>query len=143
MFVYHGPLTIGVPVICSNRASLPEVGGAAAVYFDPYSVEDMVRKMVLVTLDPQLQEELRQKGFENLRRFSRIALEPWPYVMTPWELVELTGKPYDRMNELHQHLITLRGPGLEYLFEYDEEERKFRAIFNREIVDAALKGENK
>jgi len=70
MFVYHGPLTIGVPVICSNRASLPEVGGAAAVYFDPYSVEDMVRKMVLVTLDPQLQEELRQKGFENLRRFS-------------------------------------------------------------------------
>ena len=29
----------GAPVICSDRASLPEVGGDAAVYIDPASAE--------------------------------------------------------------------------------------------------------
>ncbi len=35
----------GVPVICSNRSSLPEVGGEHAVYFNPESAEDIARAM--------------------------------------------------------------------------------------------------
>ncbi len=31
----------GVPVACSNAASLPEVAGDGAVYFDPLSVDQM------------------------------------------------------------------------------------------------------
>jgi len=34
-------MSVGTPVISSNAASLPEVGGAAAYYFDPKSVDDM------------------------------------------------------------------------------------------------------
>lgn len=35
----------GVPVICSNRSSLPEVGGAHAVYFNPDAPDDIARAM--------------------------------------------------------------------------------------------------
>jgi glycosyltransferase involved in cell wall biosynthesis len=35
----------GAPVVCSNTGALPEVGGDAALYFDPLNVEDMVQKI--------------------------------------------------------------------------------------------------
>jgi glycosyltransferase involved in cell wall biosynthesis len=62
----------GVPVICSNAASLPEVAGDAAVYFDPYSVDDMAKQIVLVATNRELRAELRQKGLENAARFSWV-----------------------------------------------------------------------
>ena len=60
----------GVPVACSNTASLPEVAGDAAVFFDPYSMDDMAQKIAQVALSTTLQAELRRKGFQNLQRFS-------------------------------------------------------------------------
>lgn len=60
----------GCPVICSNAASLPEVYGDSVVYFDPYNVEDMRDKIQMVLNDENLQNELRTKGFENIKRFS-------------------------------------------------------------------------
>jgi glycosyltransferase involved in cell wall biosynthesis len=61
---------VGVPVVCSMAGSLPEVAGEAAVFFDPYSVEDMAEKIAWVAHDPVLQGELCQKGLANVRRFS-------------------------------------------------------------------------
>ncbi len=60
----------GCPVVCSNAASLPEVCGDSVVYFDPYSVEDMRDKIQMVLDNKNLQNELRAKGFENVKRFS-------------------------------------------------------------------------
>lgn len=60
----------GVPVVCSNRASLPEVAGSAARFFDPSSTEDIARAIVEVATSQEVREELREKGFENLKRFS-------------------------------------------------------------------------
>ena len=61
----------GCPVVCSNVASLPEVGGAdSVVYCNPYSVEDIKEKIEIVLNNKDLQNELRQKGFENIKRFS-------------------------------------------------------------------------
>ncbi len=61
----------GCPVICSNVASLPEVGGIdSVVYCDPYSVEDIAEKIKMVLADENLQNELKIKGFENIKRFS-------------------------------------------------------------------------
>lgn len=60
----------GTPVVCSNTYSLPEVGGDSVIYFDPYDVEDMATKMLEVYEDKKLQEKLRRKGFENIKRFS-------------------------------------------------------------------------
>lgn len=36
----------GVPVISSNRASLPEVAGENAIYFDPENIEDLKRALL-------------------------------------------------------------------------------------------------
>lgn len=60
----------GVPVVCSNRASLPEVAGDAAVFFDPHSVPDMAEKLGRVALDAELRAELVRRGYTNAARFS-------------------------------------------------------------------------
>jgi glycosyltransferase involved in cell wall biosynthesis len=59
-----------VPVVSSRVASLPEVAGEGALYFDPFSVQDMADKLATLLLDPGLRGALRDKGIENLRRFS-------------------------------------------------------------------------
>ncbi len=59
-----------VAVACSRIASIPEVAGDGAVYFDPLSVEDMATVMRDCLLDDAKRAELRAKGFENFKRFS-------------------------------------------------------------------------
>ncbi len=63
-------MAAGLPVVCSNASSLPEVAGDAAVYFDPFSIDDMTDKIVAVANDASLRNELRSKGAQNLKRFS-------------------------------------------------------------------------
>lgn len=63
-------MAAGLPVVCSNAASLPEVAGDAALYFDPFSVDDMAEKIIAVATNASLRNELRTKGTENLKRFS-------------------------------------------------------------------------
>lgn len=60
----------GTPVLTSNCSSLPEVAGDAAVYADPRNEESICEGLVRLLEDPQLAAKLRQKGFENARRFS-------------------------------------------------------------------------
>jgi len=60
----------GCPVLVSNRSSLPEVAGNAALFFDPYdelSLRNVVEKIVS---DSQLRNELISKGSERFKEFS-------------------------------------------------------------------------
>ncbi len=41
-------MKFGCPTVISNVSSLPEVGGDAAIYFDPQSADDMAEKLDLV-----------------------------------------------------------------------------------------------
>lgn len=60
----------GVPVACSNRSSLPEVAGDAALLFDPLD-EDAIRVALERLLgDPVLARRLREAGWERAHRFS-------------------------------------------------------------------------
>lgn len=63
-------MAAGVPLVCSNTASLPEVVGEAGVFFDPFSIQDMSEKIAQVASDLTLRKNLREKGFQNLQRFS-------------------------------------------------------------------------
>lgn len=60
----------GCPVIISNISSLPEVGGDAAEYFDPYKVEDIAQKIEKVLTDKILRDKMIKKGFEQVKKFS-------------------------------------------------------------------------
>jgi glycosyltransferase involved in cell wall biosynthesis len=63
----------GVAVACSKVASIPEVAGAGAVYFDPLSIEDMSAVLRNCLNDPARRQRLAQLGFENVSRFSWTA----------------------------------------------------------------------
>lgn len=63
-------MACGVPVITSNTSSLPEVGGEAALYVDPYNVKDIESAINLVMTDLKNYEKLVQKGLENVKKFS-------------------------------------------------------------------------
>ncbi len=60
----------GCPVITSNTTSMPEVGGDAALYCDPYLPQSIADAMEKIWLSPDLREELIEKGFEQNKKFS-------------------------------------------------------------------------
>lgn len=63
-------MQLGVPVVCSNSSSLPEVTADAALLVDPQKPEEAARALQRVLTDQALREELIQKGYENIGRFS-------------------------------------------------------------------------
>jgi glycosyltransferase involved in cell wall biosynthesis len=60
----------GTPVVCSRAASLPEVAGDAALYFDPASAEELADTIEKVLRSTELQESLRAKGLERAKQFT-------------------------------------------------------------------------
>ena len=63
-------MACGTPVMISNSSSLPEVGGDAALYFDPESVDEMAAAMERLLTDSSLREQMVKKGLERARQFS-------------------------------------------------------------------------
>src|SRR5258708_2419082 len=60
----------GTPVVCSRAASLPEVAGDAALYFDPASAEELADTIEKLLSSSELQESLRAKGLERAKQFT-------------------------------------------------------------------------
>lgn len=60
----------GTPVISSNRGSLPEVGGGAAVYFDPTNLNQFETILIDIIKDKSLQNRLSKLGLKQATRFS-------------------------------------------------------------------------
>jgi glycosyltransferase involved in cell wall biosynthesis/SAM-dependent methyltransferase len=59
-------MAVGTPILCSDVASLPEVGGDAALYFDPRRPDDMAAAMARLLDEPGLAETLVARGRERL-----------------------------------------------------------------------------
>jgi glycosyltransferase involved in cell wall biosynthesis len=60
----------GTPVVTSNTSSLPEVVGNAAVLVNPENVFDIMRATHCVLIDQNLRDKLKQRGYEQAKRFS-------------------------------------------------------------------------
>lgn len=60
----------GCPVVTSKEGSLSEVAGKAAVYVDPYDVDDIAKGVAWVLKDKSLQKKLSEEGFIQASRFS-------------------------------------------------------------------------
>lgn len=60
----------GTPVATSNLSSMPEVGGDAAVYFDPYDVNDIAATIDRVLGDADLRARLSAAGPPRAAEFS-------------------------------------------------------------------------
>ncbi len=60
----------GCPVVVSNRASLPEVVGEAALLIDPSDEEQLAESILQVLSDKELASCLCEKGFEQVKKFT-------------------------------------------------------------------------
>ena len=63
-------MSCGTPVICSNRTSLPEVVGDAAISFDPDNLREMVQDMHSVLTNNELQADLRARSLKRAAQFN-------------------------------------------------------------------------
>ena len=63
-------MSAGVPVICSNTTSLPEVGGHAVLYVDPFAMSQIKDAMIRICQEQELRKSLIEKGFIQKEKFS-------------------------------------------------------------------------
>ncbi len=63
-------MACGRAVVCSNTSALPEVVDGAAILFDPYSVDEIVRALADVLLDSELRARMERLGLQRAAHFS-------------------------------------------------------------------------
>jgi glycosyltransferase involved in cell wall biosynthesis len=87
-------MSTGCPVLASNAGSLPEVGGDAALYFDPHSASQLAECLLSVQ-NPVLMNELRDRGRVRLEHFSfaRCASETAAVLNRVARSVQKDGRP--------------------------------------------------
>jgi glycosyltransferase involved in cell wall biosynthesis len=59
----------GIPVVCSNISSLPEITNDAAIIIDPYDIEGMKSAILKILDDDKLRDDLKKRGLEQAKKF--------------------------------------------------------------------------
>ena len=77
-------MVCGCPVVSSNTASMPEICGAAALYFDPDDPAQLGARLQEVLGDPAVATRLRAAGHDRARQFTwqRCAAGLWGIAST-------------------------------------------------------------
>ncbi len=63
-------MACGRAVVCSNTSALPEVVDGAAILFDPYALDEIVRAMADLLLDAELRTRMERLGLQRAAHFS-------------------------------------------------------------------------
>ena len=63
-------MTMGVPVITSNRSSLPEITNQAAYLINPNRPAEISDAIVKMLTDEKLREHFKKMGLEQIKKFS-------------------------------------------------------------------------
>lgn len=63
-------MTYGCPAINSDIPALREVSGDAALYVDPYDVQDITNQINLLLQNEDLQHALRGNGLRQIKKYS-------------------------------------------------------------------------
>ncbi len=62
-------MACGVPVICSNVSSLPEITGGSAVMVDPYDINGIKSAVLKILDNDKLRDDLEKRGLEQAKKF--------------------------------------------------------------------------
>lgn len=77
-------MSIGIPIICSNKSSLPEILRDGGIYFDPFSEIDLIKKIKYLFHNPKIRSKISKKSLslcknynwnENFRKFNNLTKE--------------------------------------------------------------------
>jgi glycosyltransferase involved in cell wall biosynthesis len=63
-------MALELPLLSAKASCLPEVYGQAALYFDPYNLDDLMEKIEKIGKDKKLREGLIKKGLVQVRKYS-------------------------------------------------------------------------
>lgn len=63
-------MSLGVPVISSNRTSLPEIGGDACTYFNPSDCSSIAQVILQVLNDKDKKKNMKKKSIERAKLFT-------------------------------------------------------------------------
>lgn len=63
-------LSFGKTVICSDQTSIPEVGGDAVEYCNPYDIESIENAIEKVVLNDNYRREVRKEALIQASKFS-------------------------------------------------------------------------
>jgi glycosyltransferase involved in cell wall biosynthesis len=63
-------MACGCPVVTSPTGGTREAAGDAAVYVDPTDEAELAHAILRVLTEPELRSQLKEKGFQNAKRFS-------------------------------------------------------------------------
>jgi len=63
-------MACGVPVICSNTSSFPEIASQASLLADPYNFSEIAWAMNEILSDHNLVQDLISKGIKSVKKFS-------------------------------------------------------------------------
>jgi glycosyltransferase involved in cell wall biosynthesis len=63
-------MACGRAVVCSNTSALPEVVDSAALLFDPYNIDEIVRALADLLLDAELRARMERLGLQRAAHFS-------------------------------------------------------------------------
>jgi glycosyltransferase involved in cell wall biosynthesis len=89
MFVFPSPfenfaytlveaMSCETPIVCSNTTAMPETCQSAALYFDPYNIEEMVEKIKLVLNDEVLRKNMKKRSIirsKELPNFNQVTMK--------------------------------------------------------------------
>jgi glycosyltransferase involved in cell wall biosynthesis len=71
-------MAMGVPVITSNRSSLPEISESAAFLIDPHRTEQCVKATISILTNPLITSKLIEKGLKQAQKFQwSVAAKQW------------------------------------------------------------------
>ena len=60
----------GVPVVCSDVSSLPEIAGKAGLTVNPNNTEEIAEAFEKIICNQDIKNDMIEKGFENVKKFS-------------------------------------------------------------------------
>jgi glycosyltransferase involved in cell wall biosynthesis len=64
----------GLPLLCSDKSSMPEVAGEAAAYFDPTNVKQITSVLYSIYKKPNLLQELSDKSKKRARELPDVQM---------------------------------------------------------------------
>lgn len=80
-----------VPVALANASCFPEIAEAGAIYFDPYDIEDIYKKIELAIYNKEIRNNLIKCGNERVKKFS--------WSMTAQKTLDIYSEVYNKLQK--------------------------------------------